>query len=111
MLAISKEAYKKCEVEIIVDKGKYFWRNRGDWEIESDYDNSAQIFDKCDPEKQKYRYKLMPNTEFQHCRRFVRNDLVERKILSYRKASKKFEKLKKKLGLTLTKLLVMNRIL
>ena len=111
MLEISKEAYKKCEVEIIIDKGKYFGRNRGDWEIESDYDNSAQIFDKFDPEKQKYRYKLMPNTEFQHCRRFAQNDLVETKILSYRKASKKFEKLKKKLGLTPTKLLVMNRIL
>ena len=38
----------------------------------------------------------MPNTEFQHCRRFAQNDLVERKILSYGKASKKFEKLKKK---------------
>ena len=28
--------------------------------IEWDYDNWAQIFDKCDTEKQ----KLMPNTEF-----------------------------------------------
>ena len=45
---------------------------------------------KCDPEKQNYRQEIMPNTEFQPCRRFVRNDLVERKIKSCRKSSKKF---------------------
>ena len=98
MSQISKEAYKKCEVEII-DKGRYFWINRRDLEVESDYDNWAQIFDKCDPEKQNYRYKLMPNTKFQPCRRFVRNDLVERKIKSCRKVSKKFLEFKEKLGL------------
>ena len=59
---ISKEAYKKWEVEII-DKGRYFWINRRDLEEESDYDNWAQIFDKCDPEKRKYRRELMPNTK------------------------------------------------
>ena len=89
---------KECEVEII-DKGRYFWINRRDLEVESDYDNWAQIFDKCDPEKQNYRYKLMPNTKFQPCRRFVRNDLVERKIKSCRKVSKKFLEFKEKLGL------------
>ena len=53
-----------------------------DLELKSDYDTWAQTFDKCDPEKQKYRYKLMPKTKFQPCKRFVRNDLVERKIKS-----------------------------
>ena len=47
---ISKEACKKCEVEII-DKGRYFWINRRDLEVESDYDNWTQIFDRCDLEK------------------------------------------------------------
>ena len=77
MVQISKE----CEVEII-DKGRYFWVNRKvvKW---------AQIFAKCDSEKQKYRHELMPNTEFQLCRIFVRNDLVGRKIKSCRKTSKK----------------------
>ena len=91
MLQISKEEYKKCEVEII-DKGRYFWVNRK-------VVNWAQIFAKCDSEKQKYRHELMPNTEFQLCRRFVRNDLVERKIKSCRKSSKRFLEFKKKLGL------------
>ena len=35
---ISKEAYKKCEVEII-DKGRYFCINRRDLEVEPDYEN------------------------------------------------------------------------
>ena len=41
----------------------------------------------------------MPNAKFQPCRRFVRNELGERKIKSCRKASEKFLKFKEKLGL------------
>ena len=41
----------------------------------------------------------MPNTKFQPCRRFVRNDLVKRKIKSCRKPSEKFLNFKEKLGL------------
>ena len=85
IVQISKEGCTKCEVEII-DKGRYFWVNRKDLEVESDVANWAQIFDKCDPEKQIYRHELMPITEFQPCRRFVRNDLVERKIKSCKKS-------------------------
>ena len=59
---ISKEAYKKSEVEII-DKGKYFWINRRDLEVESNVANWAQIFDKCNLKKQKYRQGLTPNAE------------------------------------------------
>ena len=47
MSQIRKQGYKKCEIEII-DDNKYFWRNRRDLEIESDYQNWAQIFDKFD---------------------------------------------------------------
>ena len=49
---ISKEGHEKCEIEIIDDKD-YFWINRRDLEIESDYKNWAVIFDKCDPKEQK----------------------------------------------------------
>ena len=72
MWQISKEAYEKFEIEIL-NKGKYFLINRRDLEIESDYNNWVQIFDKWNHEKQKYRYELMPDTKFQPCRRFVRN--------------------------------------
>ena len=98
MVQISKKGYEKCEVEII-DKGRYFWVNRKDLEVESDVANWAQIFDKCDSEKQKYRQELTPNAEYQRCRVFVRNDLVERKIKSCRKSSKRFLEFKKKLRL------------
>ena len=87
MVQISKERYKKCEVEII-DKGRYFWVNGKDLEVESDVANWAQILDKCDLEKQKYRQELTPNTEYQRCRVFVRNDLVGRKIKSCRESYK-----------------------
>ena len=75
---ISKEAYKKCKVEII-DKGRYFWINKRDLEVESDVGIWAQIFDKYDPEKQKYRHELMPNNKFQPSRRSVQYDLLEKK--------------------------------
>ena len=60
MVEISKKGYKKCEAEII-HKGRYFWINRKDLEVESDVSNWAQIFDKCNPEKQKYRQELTRN--------------------------------------------------
>ena len=90
MLLISKEEYEKCEVEII-DKGRYFQVNKKDLEVESDVDNWAQIFDKCDPEKQKYRQKITPNAEYQRCRVFVQNDLAERKIKAGENHQKGFQ--------------------
>ena len=109
MVRISKKGYEKCEVGIL-DKGRYFWVNRKDLEVESDVANWAQIFDKCDSEKQKYRQELTPNAEYQQCRMLVQNDLVERKIKSCGKSSKKNLEFKKKLGLDHDVLLVMNRI-
>ena len=38
MVQISKEGYKKCEVEII-DKKRCFWVNRKDLEVESNVAN------------------------------------------------------------------------
>ena len=95
MYKIGKEGYKKCEVDVI-DKGRHFWVNRKDLEVESDVTNCVQIFDKCDLEKQKYRQELTPNVEHQRCRVFVWNDLVERKSKSCKKSSNKILELKKR---------------
>ena len=65
-------------------------------EVESDVANWAQIFYKRDSEKQKYRQELTPNAEYQQCTVFVRNDLVLRKIKSFRKSSKRFLEFKKR---------------
>ena len=89
MIQISKEPFKKCEVEMI-DQGRSFWVDRKDLEVESDVANWAQIFDKCDPKKQKYRHELMPNTKFQQYRVFVRNDLVEKKLKAVENHQKDF---------------------
>ena len=87
MVQISKKGYEKYGVEII-DKGRYFWVNIKDLELESDVANWSQIFHKCDPEKQKYKNELMSNPQFQPCRRFVRNELVGRKIKTAEKHQK-----------------------
>ena len=79
MVQISKEEYKKCEAEF-TDRERYFWVNRKNLQVESDVANWAQTFDKCDPEKQKYRQELTLNAEYQQCRVFVRNDLVDGKL-------------------------------
>ena len=89
IVQISKEGCTKCEVEII-DKGRYFWVNRKDLEVESDVANWALIFDKCDLEKQKYRQQLTPNVKYQPCRVFVGNDLVEKKLKAVENHQKDF---------------------
>ena len=53
--------------------------NRKDLEAESDVANWAQIFYKCDSEKQEYRQEFTPNAEYQQCRVFVQNDLAGKK--------------------------------
>ena len=78
MLEINKESYFKCEIEVI-DEGRYFWIDRKDLEVESDV-YWGQLFDKCDPKKQKYSQELTSNAQYQRCRVFVRNNLVERKL-------------------------------
>ena len=45
MFETNKEAYEKCDIEIIDDK-EYFRINTTDLETESEYKNWAVIFDK-----------------------------------------------------------------
>ena len=61
-----------------------------DLEVESDVANWAQIFDKCDPEKQKYRQELTPNAEYQWCRVFARNDQSREKLKAVENHQKDF---------------------
>ena len=69
----------------------YFWINR-DLEIESKRNYSSS---------QKYRKELTPNITFQRRKTFVRNDLFERIIKSYKTTNLDFLKFKEKLGLCL----------
>ena len=49
MTEISKETWKKCDIEVF-DDDKYFWINKRD--LESNYSNREDIFDKCNLKKQ-----------------------------------------------------------
>ena len=68
-------------------------------QIESGYSSWEAIFDNCNPNKQKYRYELMPSTRFRPCERLVRNYLAESKIRSRRLALEQLLEFKEKLGL------------
>ena len=103
MLEIKIDNCHKCDLETIVDpnNSQYFWINRRDLEIVSKRSGQA-IFDKCkDSSRQKYRKELTPNITFQPNKIFVRNDLFEKIIKSYKATNLEFLKLKEKLGLCL----------
>ena len=70
---------KNVKLKLLTKEDFFFWVNRKDLEVESDVNNWAPIFDKCDPEKQKYIQELTPNLKYQPCRVFAWNDLVEKK--------------------------------
>ena len=59
-------------------------------EVESDIANWAKNFDKSDSEKQKYRQESTATAEYQGCRVFVRNYLVEKKLKSVGNHQKDF---------------------
>ena len=50
----AKKDIKNMKLKLL-KKENYFWVNRKDLEVESDVANWANIFDRCDSEKQKYR--------------------------------------------------------
>ena len=66
----AKKDTKNVKWKLLI-KERYFWVKRKNLEVESDVANWAQIFDKCDLKKQKYRQELTPNAEYQRCMVFV----------------------------------------
>ena len=104
MVEITIDNCYKCDLETIIDpnNSQYFWINRRDLEIESKR-NWQAIFDKCkDSSRQKYRKELTPNITFQLNKIFIRNDLFEKIIKSFKATNLEFLKLKEKLGLCLS---------
>ena len=95
----------KCDLETINDlsNSQNFSINRRDLEIETKR-NWQVNFDKYkDLSTQKYKKKLTPNITFQPNKIFVRNDLFEKIIKSYKATNLEFLKLKEKLGLCIYK--------
>ena len=103
MLEITIGSCYKCDLETInhPNNSQYFWINIKDLEIESKR-NWQVIFDKYkNLLTQKYRKELTPNITFQPNKIFVKNDLFEKIIKSYKATNLEFLKLKEKLGLCL----------
>ena len=103
MLEITIDNCYKFNLETINDPNdsQYFWINTRDLEIETKR-NWQVIFDKYkDLLTQKYRKELTPNITFQPNKIFVRNDLFEKIIKSWKTTNLEFLKLKEKLGLCL----------
>ena len=51
VVTITSKTWEKCHVETI-EKGRCFCVNRRELKMESDVENWAQVFDKCDPKIQ-----------------------------------------------------------
>ena len=100
MLEISRKNCYKCNLETIIkNNSQYFWINLKDFEVETErcwihffnkYGNSSTL---------KYRKELTPNIHFQPDRIFVRNDLFEKIIKSWKATNTEFVMLKKKFGI------------
>ena len=104
MLEITKKNCYKCDLERIIDNNsQYFWINLRDFEVEIGR-KWLNIFNKHGNKSTlKYRRELTPNIKFQADRIFVRNDLFEQVIKSYKSNNTEFLMLKEKLGIVFTK--------
>ena len=100
MLEITIDNSHKCDLEIITDpnNSQDFWINRRALELETKHNWQAILDMYKDSSTQKYRKELTPNITFQPNKIFVRNNLFEKIIKSYKATNLEFLKLKEKLG-------------
>ena len=100
MLEITKKNCYKCNLETIIDNNRqYFWINLRDFEAQKE-SKWLNIFNKHGNKSAlKYRRELTPNVKFQADRIFVRNDLFEQVIKSWKATNTEFLMFKEKLGI------------
>ena len=103
MLEIAIDNRYKCDLETInyPNNSQDFWINRRDLEIETKRNWQISFEKYKELSAQKYRKELTPNVTFQPNKIFVRNDLFEKIIKSFKATNLEFLKLKEKLGLCL----------
>ena len=100
MLEITSKNCYKCDLETIIDNnGEYFWTNLRDLEVETE-SKQLNIFNKHGSKSTlKYRREITPDIKVQTDKIFVRNDLFEEVIKSFKATNKEFLMLKEKLGI------------
>ena len=102
MLEITSKNCCKCDLETIIDSNsQYFWINLRDFEVETE-SKWLNIFNKHGNKSTlKYRRELTPNIKRQADKIFVRNDLFEQVIKSYKLTNIGFAMFKEKLAICL----------
>ena len=102
MLEITRKNCYKCDLETVIDNNsQYFWINLRDFETETE-SKWPNIFNKHGNKSTlKCRTELTPNIQFQADRIFVRNDLCEQVIKSWKATNIEFIMLKEKLVICL----------
>ena len=100
MFEITRKNCFKCDLETIIDNnGQYVWINLKDFEVETEY-KSLNIFNKHgNSSTLKYRRELTRNITFQANRIFIRNDLFETIIKTWKATNIEFLMVKEKLGI------------
>ena len=104
MLEITKKNCYKCDLETIIgNSSQYFLINQRDFEAETE-SKLFNIFNKHGNKSTlKYKRELTPNFKFQANRIFVRNDLFEKAIKSWKAINAELLMFKEKLGICLYK--------
>ena len=102
MFEITSKSCYKCDLETIIDNnGEYFLINLRDFEVETE-SKWLNIFNKHGNKSTlKYRREITADIKVQVDKKFVRNDLFEQVIKSYKATNKEFLMLKEKLGICL----------
>ena len=100
MSEITRKSSYKCDLETIINNDReYFWINLRDFEAETK-SKWLNIFNKQgNSSTLKYIREMTPNIKFHPDRKFVRNDLFEQIIKSYKATNVEFTMLKEKLGI------------
>ena len=95
MLEITKKNWYKSNLETVINNNsQHFWINLRDYEVETE-SKWLNIFNNHGNKSTlKYRKELTPNYKFQANRIFVRNDLFEKVIKSYKATNTEFLTLK-----------------
>ena len=102
MLQITRKSCFKCDLETIINNdSQYFWINLRNFEAKTE-SKWLNMFNKHgNKSTMKYRKELTPNIKFQPDRIFVRNDLFEKIIKSYKTTNVEFTMLEEKLDIRL----------
>ena len=95
MLEITRKNCFKRDLETIIsDDSKFFWINLKDFEAETESKWLNMFIKQGNSSTLKYRRELTPNIKFQSDRIFIRNDLFEQIIKSFKATNAEFTMLK-----------------